>query len=69
MRGSSDYDHFDIWCYMGDLPEFLRNERNENYVLCDMRLCSFAHRFIHNFGSSQPNCTMLYTRRLYVISI
>jgi len=33
-------------------------------VYSDMRLCSFAHRFLHNFGSSQPNCTMLYARRL-----
>ena len=33
MSGSSNYDHFDMWCFMGDLPEFLRNKRNENYGL------------------------------------
>ena len=33
MRGSSNYDDFDMWCYMSDLPEFLRNQRNENYGL------------------------------------
>jgi len=32
-EGISNYDHFDMWRYTDDLPEYLRNERNKNYGL------------------------------------